>query len=75
MGERPPIISRGRIIAEREAGRLYEIEMPNGHHALAVLPQEIPGTETPTGRLAEVLFSPFDMSRCRIAAWLEDDGS
>ncbi len=71
MSKRPPIFSRGRIVKVREPGRLYEIEMPNGYRALAVLPREIEETpvEEIVGRAAEVTFSPYDMSRCRIAEW------
>ncbi|MCB1230959.1 MAG: hypothetical protein KDN19_11860 [Verrucomicrobiae bacterium] len=71
MTERPPLASRGRIVAVREVDRLYEIEMPNGYRALAVLPQEIdrPPTADPVNLSAEVHFSPYDMSRCRIARW------
>ena len=72
MSERPLITSRGRITATREPGRLYEIEMPNGFRALAVLPREVerPPIEDATGWETEVRFSPYDMSRCRIAAWV-----
>lgn len=77
MQERPPLLSRGRIVAEPVPDRLYEIVMPNGYRALAVLPQEIPPPPGPSaeGLLAEVGFSPYDMSRCRIAAWVDEETS
>ena len=72
MSERPPLSGIGRIVGTREPGRLYQVEMPNGYHALAVVPREgpaAPASEMPEGLRVEVAFSPYDMSRCRIVHW------
>lgn len=71
MPERPSIVARGIIRAERIADRLYEVEMPNGHRAHAVVKKDGPrcplaGT---VGHSVTVSFSPFDMSRCQIVEW------
>jgi hypothetical protein len=72
MPERPPILARGVIRHERRADMLYEIEMPNGHRALAVVPKEGPrppeGAQ-PVGMTITVAFSPFEMNRSRIVSW------
>lgn len=72
MPERPPILARGVIWHERQPEQLYEIEMPNGHRALAVVPKEGPlppaGAE-PVGMTVTVAFSPFEMSRSRVVSW------
>jgi hypothetical protein len=75
MSERPLLLGRGRIVTDREPGYLFEIEMSNGYRAMAVIPREAPQPPA-SGALgceAEVTFSPYDMSRCRIARWLGDD--
>ena len=72
MSERPPISGPGRIVTIREPGRLYEVEMPNGFRALAVVPRgaEVPDDDDEClGRHLAVAFSPYDMSRCRIISW------
>lgn len=73
MSERPPIPGTGTIIEEREPGRLYEIEMGNGHRALAVVQQGGPAPPDhplPENCRVEAIFSPYDMSRCRIVRWI-----
>ena len=73
MAEREPICGRGIPIEEREPGRLYIARMPNGHEAIAVIPQggPLPPADIPFSCLeVEVAFSPFDMSRCKITRWL-----
>ena len=73
MSERPAIPGTGTIVEEREPGRLYEIAMPNGYRALAVVqrggPAPPPG-DLPENCQVEVRFSPYDMSRSRIVRWL-----
>lgn len=72
MPERPSILGVGTVIAERTADRLYDIEMANGHRAMGVVPKA--GSRCTgkwQGRRVKVAFSPFDMSRCRIAEWLD----
>lgn len=71
MAERPPLTGRGRVIATRAADHLYDVEMPNGHRAIAVLAREgpRPGDPDPRGRTALLAFSPYDMSRCRVISW------
>lgn len=73
MPERDPIRGRGIPIEEREPGRLYTARMPNGHEAIAVAPKGVaaPPAGVPLDRLeVEVVFSPYDMSRCKITRWL-----
>ncbi|MEM9283086.1 MAG: hypothetical protein AAGA96_14765 [Verrucomicrobiota bacterium] len=76
MSERPPIRAQGRITQEHEPGRLYEVTMKNGHRAYAVLERKGP---TPPmkgeslGVEVTVDYSPYDMSRCRIVAWVEPE--
>jgi hypothetical protein len=73
MPERDPIRGRGIPIEVREPGRLYLVRMPNGHEAIAVVPKggPVPPEDIPFDRLeAEVTFSPYDMSRCKITRWL-----
>lgn len=71
--ERPPITGIGKIDAVREPGRLFDVEMPNGHVAIAVIERGGPSCpEAVLGRRAEVAFSPFDMSRCKIQRFIED---
>jgi len=70
--ERPPIIGTGTVVEERDPGRLYRVEMPNGHVAFAVIPRG--GAQPPSGGetrgcRARVGFSPYDMSRCKIEEW------
>ena len=71
MPERPPPTARGIIRDIREPQRLFEVEMANGYHALAVLPKNSPSPPPdPVGQGVEITFSPYDMSRCRIIRWL-----
>lgn len=73
MPERPPILGIGIVAEEKIANRLYEIEMPNGHRAMGVIPKLGPFSEGKWhNRKVRVAFSPYDMSRCRIAEWLAD---
>lgn len=71
MTERPPISEKGRITAEHDAGRLYEVEMANGYRAYAIVEKRGPKPEPgdPVGREVEVHFSPFDMSKCKVVGW------
>ena len=70
MMERPPIRASGRITAIREEGRLYEVEMPNGYRAFAILERKGPPPPGDVlGREVSVNFSPFDMSRCKVVGW------
>ena len=71
MPERPSIVARGIIRAERVADRLYEVEMPNGHRAHAVVKKEGPRCPLAAAVKATVTvsYSPFDMSRCQIVEW------
>ena len=70
MNERPPIRAVGRITAVREEGRLYEVEMANGYRAYAIVEKKGPRPPgDPLGHEVTVDFSPFDMSRCKVAAW------
>ncbi|MDF1815711.1 MAG: hypothetical protein P1V20_26165 [Verrucomicrobiales bacterium] len=71
MSERPPILSKGVIVSVRVPGRLYDVEMPNGYVAIAVLPKGGPTAPTEEkGSAVEVAFSPYDMSRCKVVQWL-----
>lgn len=73
MPERPAILGTGTVIAERTPDRLYEVEMPNGHRALGVVPKLGPRCSGDwRQRKVRLAFSPYDMSRCRIAEWLAD---
>lgn len=72
MSERPPIRSTGLITKIHEEGRLFEVTMENGYRAYAVLERKGPQPENPVvaGESRAILhFSPFDMSRCKIAEW------
>ncbi|MCB1079430.1 MAG: hypothetical protein KDM64_16550 [Verrucomicrobiae bacterium] len=72
MPQRPPILGRGVVRAVRQPDLLYEIEMPNGHLALAVVPKEgprLPAGIEPIGIALLGAFSPFEMNRCRIVSW------
>jgi len=72
MPERPPIAATGRIVEVREPGRLYRVEMPNGYRAYAIVERKgphLPDGEDPLGRDVVLLFSPFDMAKCRLASW------
>ncbi|MCF6314592.1 MAG: hypothetical protein L3J39_19245 [Verrucomicrobiales bacterium] len=72
MPERPALTSTGIIRQVREEQRLFDIEMPNGYHALAVLHHHDPAPPSdPIGKKAQVSFSPYDMSRCKILKWVE----
>lgn len=75
MTERSPILSVGRIVREHRPDHLYEVEMPNGYRAYAIRERKGPlasesGIPSAVGAGARVEFSPFDMSRCKIVAWL-----
>lgn len=71
--ERPPIVARGKIESVREEGRLYDIRMANGYLAIAVVPKDGPRqNDIAPGARAEVAFSPYDMSRCKVLAWLDE---
>ena len=72
MAERPPIQATGRVVEVHEADRLYRVEMANGYRAYAVVGRKDPHPpqgEDAIGREVTLHFSPFDMSRCHIAAW------
>jgi len=75
MPERPPIRALGRVVREHRADHLYEVEMPNGYRAYAIAERKGPkpaesGLGSAIDAAVQVEFSPFDMSRCKIAAWL-----
>lgn len=74
MAERPPIRAQGRITETREPGRLFEVEMGNGYRAYAIVEKKgpPPPSENPEGMRVTVDFSPYDMSRCRVVAWLSE---
>ena len=70
--ERPPLPGTGRVVAERKPGHLYDVVMPNGHRAVAVVPLDgprPPESEPVIGKTVELAFSPYDMSRCRVVSW------
>lgn len=72
VSERPPIVACGVIRRVHTAGRLYEVEMANGHRAIAVVPKEGPFPGDGGDRIGcgvTTAFSPFDMSQCRIVRW------
>ncbi len=72
MTERPANPGRGRVVTECTPDRLYEVEMPNGYRAMAVIPREGPrldAGEPAVGREVDLEFSPYDMSRCRVVNW------
>lgn len=72
MPERPALKAQGTIRQIRESGRLYEIEMPNGYHALAVLPHNTPSPPAdPIGQQVDATFSPYDLSSCKITRWVD----
>ncbi len=72
MPARPALSSHGFIRKICEAQRLFEIEMPNGYHTLAVLHHNSPACPLdPIGQKVEVTFSPYDMTRCKIIQWLK----
>ena len=71
MPERPFPTARGIIRHIREPQRLYEVEMPNGYQTLAVIPKGGPPPPAdPEGQSVELVFSPYDMSQCKITRWL-----
>jgi len=75
--ERPRQTGIGIIREERTPDHIYEIEMPNGFRAVAVLPKEgpaCPDDVEPVGAAVVASFSPFDMSRCRIVEWKTGPG-
>ena len=73
MSERPHIETTGIIVNVRESGRLFDIEMENGYRAIAVMPKDNPicPLEDPVGQKAKVVFSPYNMSRCKVLEWPE----
>lgn len=73
MPERPPIQAVGRVVEILEPGRLYRVEMANGYRAYAVVERKgprLPEGSDPVGAIVELDFSPYDMSRCHLTAWL-----
>lgn len=71
MPERPLPTATGVIRHIREPHRLYEVEMRNGYKTLAVIPNGGPKPPAaPEGQSVELVFSPFDMSQCKITRWL-----
>lgn len=73
MPERPPIQAVGRVVAVLEPDRLYRVEMANGYRAYAVIERKgprPPAGADPLGFEVALEFSPYDMSRCHLAAWL-----
>jgi hypothetical protein len=72
MAERPPIQATGQIVEVLEADRLYRVEMANGYRAYAIVERKgprLPAGEAALGKEVRLLFSPFDMSKCRLADW------
>ena len=71
MAERPPIRAQGHITKTHEPTRLFEVEMPNGYRAYAILERKgpTPPREDPVGIPVTVDLSPFVMSRCRVVEW------
>lgn len=72
MPERPPIQAVGRIVRVLEEGRLYTVEMANGYRTYAVLQRkgpQVPPDVEPTDCEVVANFTPYDMSRCKIAEW------
>ncbi len=73
MPERPPIEARGRVVEVVEPDRLYRVEMENGYRAYAVIERKGPLPPTGLDPIAQPVllhFSPFDMSRSHLVAWL-----
>ncbi len=69
--QRPQIKGVGEVIEVLDSGRLYRVKMKNEHVAYAVVPKDGPVSDTDNpGAKVEVEFSPYDMSRCKIAGWL-----
>lgn len=71
MPERPPIQGNGTISLVYEPERLYQVEMPNGCQAYAVIPKVGPAipekyVTDAVGAKVAVEFKPYDMSRCKI---------
>lgn len=76
MEARPPIEAVGEIVDVHEPGRLYRVEMPNGYRAYAIIERKgprIPDGINPLAQSVRVQFSPYDMSKCRIVAWLIEE--
>ena len=72
MAERPPIPGTGVVREEKTAGRLYVVEMANSYRVMAIVPKEgplCPDAVDPVGIRVSTIFSPYDMSRCRIVEW------
>lgn len=72
MSERPPIQATGRITKVHSEGRLFEVTMENGYTAYAILelkgpppPEEV----DPLDCEVTVLYSAYDMSKCKIQEW------
>lgn len=72
MSERPPIQAYGLVTKVHTEGRLFEITMANGYAAYGILERkgpQLPEKVDPLTCEAHVLFSPYDMSRCKILEW------
>ncbi|NNE93093.1 MAG: hypothetical protein HKN23_15730 [Verrucomicrobiales bacterium] len=73
--ERPPITAAGRICSVEKSRHVYRVRMENGYEAYAVVrkagphpPEEIDDESLVSSwHQVTVEFSPFDMSRCKIA--------
>jgi len=73
MSERPPITGTGTIVEIHEPGRLYQIEMKNGHRSYAVIQKGgplFPEEKSEEGAQAVVEYSSYDMTRCKIVEWV-----
>lgn len=72
MSQRPPIQAYGRVTKVHTEGRLFEVTMANGYTAYAILEKKgkpLPDGVDPLTCEAYVLFSPYDMSRCKVLEW------
>lgn len=72
MSERPSLTGVGTVFEILDPGRLYRVQMKNGHTAYAVVPKAGPHPAEGVGKEgAEILvgFSAFDMSRCKVLDW------
>lgn len=72
MSERPRIQATGRITKIHTEGRLFEVTMANGYTAYGIL--ELKGPRAPEGTdpldcEVTVLYSAYDMSKCKILEW------
>ncbi|MDF1738800.1 MAG: hypothetical protein P1U86_06555 [Verrucomicrobiales bacterium] len=72
MSERPPIQATGRITKVHTEGRLFEVTMPNGYTAYGILEKKgppLPEGAAPLDCEVTVLYSAYDMSKCKILDW------